>query len=119
MESKDKVKVSVNGTLKNRILKNTVFEGSLTIDNKNLEGLKLHIDNKPQIIMVFNEETSDFEQYGEIYTNDKFSEFAICVKDKDIGWNSKDGTMISAPANDRNTAVNISNKLMKNVLKQL
>jgi hypothetical protein len=54
--------------------------------------------------------------YGEIFIGEKFSDLTICVWDKEKGWTSNDGFMLSAPVKDRTEALGISNKLMNSVL---
>lgn len=67
-------------------------------------------------ISYINSKTQQVNEYGSLYANSKLNEFTITVfKEEANGssWSGADGLMISAPAQTRTQALQISNDLMK------
>lgn len=60
--------------------------------------------------------------YGELYANHDFSKVTMAEFRKEInggrGWSGDNGWMMTGPANDKSKALEITNELMKNVLKE-
>jgi hypothetical protein len=72
--------------------------------------------------MYYDENRGGYTSYGDIYSNGMMEKFTICVFEEDkqrkggMTWTGKDGLMISAPASNRTEALEITSKLMKDVL---
>ncbi len=113
--------IKVNGWVYKKLILKSYFQGSMTIDEKEISKLKLRFDNNAEWMIGFNDEIGEFESFGSIYIKGRFDEFTICVFEKgekpgQKGWNSNDGFMISFPAKNRAEALEISQKLMENDL---
>ena len=61
------------------------------------------------------QENGTLHTYGEIFIGKKLEDLTICVRDEQNDWNSKDGFMVSAPAKNREEALEISNRLMNSI----
>lgn len=115
----EQIKITADGYYYNKLFTKDSFEGSINIDNKIYPGPKLSVDKQLQMVYYHNSQKGGaFETYGEIFVGEKLKNLTICIQDAQYGWNSKDGLMISAPAKNREDALEISNKLMKNYLKK-
>jgi len=74
--------------------------------------IKIDEDGERQVLM-----------HGDIFIKDKFSKLTMTIFEKSdsdssrSGWNGKRGLMISAPAETRKEALDISNSLMKYYLR--
>lgn len=119
----ENIKVSVNGYLSKGLIKGDKFQGILTIGDKQLSKISIRFDNAGKgDLLYFDENTGDFTSYGQTYSSYMKEGLTISVfeqygqKEGMRRWSSKDGLMISAPANNRNEALDISNKLMKGIL---
>lgn len=114
------VSISFEGWYTRKIFSSDTFQGSMTIGDIKLTQLRLSIKKSGETIIGISERTSDYESFGIIYSTDKFKEFTIAVLEKgEHGggtWSSKDGLMISAPTDNRENALTISKKLMKEKL---
>lgn len=117
------VTLQLNGTLQTSLLGKRTFNGKVnilgsTVPNKdNAQSLKMVFNSELEAeIIYFDWNTQQFYQYGELYANRSFNEFTITVfqhEGKGFGWSGADGLMISAPAQTRAQALQISNNLMK------
>lgn len=117
MQQEEEIKITMNGYYYKRVFTKDFFKGSINIENKNYPSLKLLVDEQLQMVSYRNnEENGKLYTFGEIFIEENLTNLTVCVQDKQNGWNSKDGFMISAPAENRFEALNISNKLMKNIL---
>jgi hypothetical protein len=120
------VAVSVKGQMKRSIVGVRTFTGVIDIEGeyipvpeKNRE-LKLTLSNNDGAYLHYsyiqNGQLKSFT-YGNLFVNDDFSKIAITKYTKtdpnNFGWNSGDGYMISAPAQNRDDALGISNELLK------
>lgn len=113
------IKIAADGYYYNKLFTKDSFEGSISIDNKIYPGLKLSVDKQLQMIYYRNfQKGGSLQTYGEIFVGEKLKNLTICIQDAQNGWNSKNGLMISAPAKNREEALEISNKLMNNYLKK-
>ena len=71
------------------------------------------------LLFCFDDNVGDYTSYGDMYINQMMKEFTICILEEDKQnkggktWTPIDGLMVSAPANNRAEALEISNKLMK------
>ncbi len=119
----EKIKVSINGYLSKGLIRGDKFQGILIIGDKQLSKINIRFDSADKDdLLYFDENTGDFTSYGQIYSSDikkglTISVFEQCGQKEGVRrWSSKDGLIISAPANNRNEALDISNKLMKGIL---
>lgn len=124
-----KVKISVQGKMRNKIFNQVRFKGTIDIKGEVPPFVKI---DKKEIEIVFNDDYNgliilndysnwlDFTTYGTLYESDDFSKLTILVFEKESkgsnGWSAGDGVMISAPAKSREEALSISNHLMKKIL---
>ena len=117
------IKININGHYSRGIIKGDKFEGSMTIGDKQLSKINLRFDEFGRgLLFFYDESTGDYHSYGDIFTKNGMNEITICVLEEDDlrkggqTWSSKYGLMISAPAESRVEAIEISNQLMTDVL---
>ncbi len=120
------VTLQLNGTLHPSIFGSRSFVGAVNVLGSNLldkiHGKTLDIvfnQNLGGQIVHFNPNEQQFYVYGELYPNTKFTTFTIAVFQREkggSGWSGASGLMISAPAQTRSQALQISNELMKALL---
>jgi len=119
----ENIKVSINGYLSKGLLKGDNFEGNVTIGDNKLSKINMRFDNfRRGLLSCYVESIGDYTSYGDMYSDKMMKEFTICVLEEDKQrkggktWSGTDGLMISAPASNRAEALEISNKLMKDIL---
>jgi len=125
------VTIQVNGTLHKSLTGTRTFKGTLYIEGEEIptaaeqKELTIEFDPKAQGYLAFPNPPTykpPYLSFGMIYINNDFSQISITVHDKDLlnpgvgQWNSDDGFMIAAPAQNRAEALHISNELMKPTL---
>ncbi|GAE37288.1 hypothetical protein [Halalkalibacter akibai] len=127
------IAVQIDGTLQKSLLGKRTFKGEIKIEGEdfvvpaNQRQLELTFskaDNRGFLNYgyVDDEANPKVYSYGVIYMNPDFTEFTIAKYEKDHeedfggSWSGADGFMITAPADDRASAITISNRLMKNFL---
>lgn len=121
-EKVEDVELSIDGYLSKGLFKGDKFRGTITIGEKQLSKLDMRFDKRGStVLFYYDDKTGDYIAYGTIFTNDLKKEFTITVLEKDDQegqklWSGKEGLMISAPANNREEALALSNKLMDEVL---
>jgi len=121
-EEVEDVELSIDGYLSKGLFKGDKFEGTITIGENKLSKLDIRFDKRgTTVLFYYDDKTGDYTAYGTIFTNDMKKEFTITVLEKDSQegqklWSGKDGLMISGPANSREEALALSNKLMEEVL---
>lgn len=118
----EKITVRINGHYSKGLLKGDKFTGNITLGDHRLSEINTRFDRYMRgLIFCLDEKTGQFVSYGDIYAANKLTEFTLCIleenKRKNGGkiWSNLDGLMISAPASNRTEALEISNKLMKNL----
>lgn len=120
------VTINIDGKMKRNFKGRRIFTGTIHIENEKLpvpiNQRELRItflrDNGPASIAYRGYNNSLYHySYGDMYTNADMSEFTIGVFEetgpKSRGWNGGDGLMISAPAESRAEALEISNQYFK------
>lgn len=119
----EKVKVKIDGYLSKGLLKGDKFKGAITIGDKQLTKINMGFDKLHRgSLFYYDENRGDYRLYGDLISSNMEDEFTICVleenkqKNGSSSWSSKDGLMVSAPANLRNEALDISNTLMEDIL---
>lgn len=121
-EEFEDVKISIDGYLSKGLFKGDKFEGIITVGEKQLSKLDMRFDRRGSaVLFYYDDNTGDYTAYGTIFTNNMKKEFTITVleKDEEEGqklWSGKDGLMIAASARNRDEAIDLSNKLMDEVL---
>lgn len=118
--------ISVHGELKKSIRGVRTFQGTIDIEGENIpvpeENRKLELrfskQGETQLFYRYFDNGS-FKQflYGILFINKDFSKIAIMKYQRNPdghggGWNGGDGYMISAPAQNREEALEISNELL-------
>lgn len=63
-------------------------------------------------LIVYYSTSNQFHEYGAIYPNQSFTEFAV-QKWQHSGWSAAHGLVIAAPAQTRAQALRLSNELMQ------
>jgi len=112
------VNIEIEGNLRKKLFnKGSKFYGKIIIDDKTFEYAEwpLYLDNKNVGLLEYRE-ADNMKTFGQIITTNSFETFTLEVFKTQNGgysWNSGDGWLISAPANNRNEAVEISNVLLK------
>ena len=127
------VSISVNGEMKKSITGVRTFTGTIDIEDeiipvpeiaRDLE-IKFDEDGSGTIFYAYVDNNGMPQHYylGDILVSDDFSELTIMVSTKDgdssWGWNGANGTMITAPASSRDEALEISKRLMEDIMKGL
>ncbi|TCZ68313.1 hypothetical protein E0485_03060 [Paenibacillus albiflavus] len=122
------VTIQVKGTMQKSLTGAKTFKGTLYIEGEEIptaaeqKELIIEFDPKGQGYLAFpNPPTYKPPNlsYGMSYINSDFTQISITVHEKDLlnpgagHWNSGDGLMIAAPAQNRADALHISNELMK------
>ncbi len=102
------------------------FQGTIIIGEDTLQDVNIRLPKGgPSVIFYYDKAAGDYVSYGTIYTKDIKKSFTINVyqydKESDTdSWSSANGYMISAPAQDRREALELSNQLMKaDLIKEL
>lgn len=120
----ESLKVSFNGYLSRRLINGDKFQGTINIGGNQLSRLDIRFDNDGKgDLFYYDKNIGEYRTYGFIISNNIKSGFVICVLEDDTQerksstWSSKHGLVIAAPADNRNAAVDMSNKLMKSILK--
>ncbi len=119
----ENIKVNINGYFSKGLLNGEKFEGFITIGDNKLSKINMRFDKFNRgLLFCFDENIGDYTSYGDMYSNQMMREFTICILEEDEQrnggktWSPSDGLMISSPAINRVEAIEISNKLMKDVL---
>ncbi|MPN04255.1 hypothetical protein SDC9_151491 [bioreactor metagenome] len=119
----ENVKVSIQGNISKGLLKGDKFEGAIQIGDKKLTKISMRFDDFGRgNLFYYDESVGDYKSYGDLISNNMKDQFTIIVleeneeKSGSSSWSSKDGLMISVLASSRNEALDISNKLMKDIL---
>lgn len=118
--------ISVHGELKRSILGVRTFQGTIDIEGENIpvpeENRELELRFSKQgetqlFYRYFNNGSIKQFLYGILFINKDFSKIAIMKYQRNPdgnggSWNGGDGYMISAPAQNREEALEISNELL-------
>lgn len=111
--------ITVKGYITKGLLQGDRFEGSITIGEKELPKLDMRFsDNYGAPLLYYDEASGDYRSYGQIYMDNSREKISISIfEPKDQkgkqSWSSKDGLVISAPANNINEAIEITNELIR------
>jgi hypothetical protein len=111
-----KVPIEIKGTYARRLFESDVFNGTVTIDNKRFSGESVRISSATKEFYGLND---GFVQYGRMYTDDNFESFNIWIYDKvenSISFKWDNGYMISYPAENREEALEVTNKLAQSYI---
>lgn len=110
--------ITVNGYITRGLLQGDRFEGRITIGEKELPKLDMRLsDNYGALLLYYDEASGDYHSYGQIYMDNSREKISISIfepkgqKGKQ-SWSSKDGLVITAPANSLNEAIEITNELV-------
>lgn len=133
-DSYENVVIHVDGKLQKSFTGKKTFIGTIEIEGDEMpvppqeRTLELVFEGDNRGIMSYGYVGENAEpkiySYGLIYINRDFSEFTIAKYEKEDendwggNWTGDDGLMITAPATDRETALRISNDLMKGFLQE-
>lgn len=119
----ENVKISIQGNISKGLLKGDKFEGDILIGDEKLTKISMKFDDFDRgNLFYYDENVGEYRTYGDLISNNMKNEFTIIVleeneeKSGSSSWSGKDGLMISAPASSRDEALDISNKLMKEIL---
>ena len=122
----ENINISINGYISRGFFKEDKFEGTMKIGDKELQKLDMRLTkNNGDLLFYYDEDTRDYISYGQISLNKTREKITISVFEQSEqnkakkNWSSKDGLMISAPANNRIEALEISNELLKDVLEKM
>lgn len=118
LQQQKQIKMNIKGFYYNKLFTKDYFKGSINIEDETYPRLKLLVGEELQMVSYRDYEAGGaLHHYGEIFISEKLENLTICKQTEKDGWNSEKGIMVSAPAKNRVEALEISNKLMRNVLK--
>jgi hypothetical protein len=123
----EKIKISFDGYLSKRLFKGDKYQGTINIGDKKLPMIKMEFSIKDSPftkdsadVMYYDADLGEYKTYGNMISSDIEDMFTIRILEPVISggstWSSANGLMVSAPANSRIEALDISNRLMKDVL---
>jgi hypothetical protein len=119
----ESIKISINGYITKGLVQGDKFKGSILVGNTQLQKLDMRFDSYGRgLLFYYDDSTGDFTSFGDMYVTDKMNELTICVLEEDEdrnggkSWSGNNGLMISAETDNRDVALAISNRLMKDVL---
>ena len=122
------VTITIKGKLYRKIFNQDRFKGTIDINGELPKNI---IIDKKEVEVVFIENGGSLSigdsPYGFLYINKDLSELTIIVYEllesgsdnATYEWDPKGGLLISGPATNRKEALNISNKLIEDLLKPL
>ncbi len=117
------IKISINGYISKGLFKGDTFDGTISIGDWQLPKIHMRFDKFDRgNVFYFDESLGEYRAYGDMISRDIRKELTITVLEKDkendggSSWSSGNGLMISAPASNRKDALEISNRLMKDIL---
>ncbi len=118
----ENIKMEINGYFSKGLLKGDKFEGYISIGDNELSKINMRFDKFNRgLLFCFDENVGDYTSYGDMFSDQMMKEFTICILEEDKQtkggktWSPIEGLMISAPASNRVEAIEISEKLMKDV----
>ncbi len=113
--------ITMDGRMYKNINGTKNFRGNLTIEGEIISesdiprSVEISFDKDNYANLTFTTTFGCTFQYGDIFMNKSFDELFIRIYDeKDSGhtsWDRENGTVISAPASNREEAISIYNKL--------
>ncbi|MCT4566498.1 MAG: hypothetical protein N4A68_19565 [Maledivibacter sp.] len=138
-ESIENITIKIDGQYNRKLFLSDTFIGTIYIEGYEFTKDDSGFSNLKSTLADINFNRDGYGRYGyvkvnsddlmnlmegEIFMKDKFSMFTMTIMEKDAsdksrsGWSSEKGLMISAPAKTRGDALNISNLLMKDFLRE-
>ena len=117
----ENIKISFDGYLSKRLFKGDKFQGTINIGNKKFVRVFMEFSNRSDaFVQYYDESLGEYKIYGDMISSNIKERLTISVweatNNGGSAWSSKNGLVVSAPANNRSEALVISNKLMKNFL---
>lgn len=121
------INVQMNGSIQKRFFEHNRFRGDMKLGENSLEHMDVVLNPDGALLMVRNNETGKLERFGVLYANNDLSIWTIAVLEpvvlfgqvsEERFWDVESGLMISAPANNRQEALLISNGLLGNLLEE-
>ncbi|WP_055666211.1 hypothetical protein [Desnuesiella massiliensis] len=116
----ENIQINIEGWISNRFFRSPSFKGTIFIGEKKLSDINMKFDkNNKADIFYFDEASGEYRSYGFIVAKNIRKQFTVGISeaknpdDSAKHWSSKDGLMLSAPANNRDEALEISKNLMK------
>ncbi|RCW63383.1 hypothetical protein DFR57_11850 [Saliterribacillus persicus] len=127
----EKIIIDIDGTFRNTLTSDQTFNGTITVEGEDLpvakdeRQLELQFENEiegsPMMYFTYSVDESGnvgpgIYNYGYIYINKDFSQFTIKKygqKEEGKSWSGSDGMMITAPATNREEAIEISDQLIE------
>lgn len=115
------VKIKIDGYYSKGLLSQDMFKGSIIIGDKELSRIDMTFD-KFGMGLLFSYYEGEYRSYGSLHLSKNKNELTICVFEEGLekggkSWSANDGLMISAPASNREEAVEITKVLMKDIWK--
>ena len=116
----ENVQINIEGWTSNSFFRSPSFKGTIFIGDKKLSSISMKFDkNNKADIFYFDEASGEYRSYGFMLTKNIRKQFTVGISeaknsdDSAEHWSSKDGLILSAPANNRDEALEISKNLMK------
>jgi len=113
------VDVILKGAIYHSIHNETYFEGYLVINDQVLDGVRISPDEMGRDKLYYLSDNTRYDIYGDIYVNKDFTEVVITPYEYEsdvsetLKWNSVTGSILVAPADNRETAVSEAKKLTR------
>lgn len=126
--------ILIEGTIRRTLEGHRLFKGTVEIEGESLPVPKgvmkrdtFSARKGAGFTLIYywfeNEKIGKDFPLGQLYANDNFSQIALTRfeqrEDGSWNWGGGDGLMLTAPAKDRSEALQLANKLMKELLKGL
>lgn len=115
----ENIQINIEGWLSNRFFRSPSFKGTIFIGDKKLSNTSLKFNKGNYAdILYFDEASGEYRSYGFMVTKNIRKQFTVGISeaknsdDSAKHWSSKDGLILSAPANNRDEALRITKDLM-------
>ncbi|WP_427339642.1 hypothetical protein [Caloranaerobacter sp. DY30410] len=115
------IEVRIKGWYTKKIFSGNQFKGEICLGDEKLLNVNLELNKyNSDILMGYKEEIDEFRMYGKIYLSNTLDKITILLFEPDDKgdyskghWSSKNGFMISAPAESREEAISLSKELIR------
>lgn len=105
--------ISFDGTIIKPLLGGRTYRGTITVNDIEYNIVELEFDKFNSAHIVYFEDYGAIRSFGTIFFDKSFESFTIKIFEKKggnaSGWSSEDGLMITAPATNREKAIELAN----------
>jgi len=114
----ENIKIKISGYLTKGVFKGDKFRGNIIIGGKERSGLLIEFDDSHRGLLYYLDRYTGESEVYNIISENLEKEITLCVLEKNghgSSWSEGDGLMISAPADNRKQALEISKRLIGNL----